>query len=184
MTVNHQLIVIKLGGALTSAPARLALACRGVAALAARGPVAVVPGGGPFAELVREMQQELEASDDAAHWMAILAMDQYAELLRERIGGAELVHSAADVAAVLASGRVPVVAPSRWLREADPLAHSWDVTSDSLAAWIAHALGASTLLLVKMRDGELSELADAGIGSAAEGLDIRCVTPERMGEQY
>ena len=47
------------------------------------------------------------------------------------------------------AGRVPVLAPSRWLREADPLPHSWDVTSDSIAAWVAGQAGASTLVLVK-----------------------------------
>ena len=51
--------------------------------------------------------------------------------------------------ALLAAGRVPVIAPYRWLREADPLPHSWDVTSDSIAAWLASALGAARLVLVK-----------------------------------
>ncbi len=42
-----------------------------------------------------------------------------------------------------------MLAPSRWLRQADPLPHSWDVTSDSIAAWVAGQAGASTLVLVK-----------------------------------
>lgn len=178
--VPRQLTVIKLGGALTAAPARLALACRSVGELAARGPVAVVPGGGPFADLVRQVQQDLGASDDAAHWMAILAMDQYAEVLAEKIARAELVHAPDGVNAALSAGRVPVLAPSRWLRQADPLAHSWNVTSDSLAAWIAGELGAERLLLVKMREGDVSELADVSLRVTAGGLDVRCVTPERM----
>src|SRR2546427_3560943 len=36
-----------------------------------------------------------------------------------------------EIAAALAAGRIPVLAPFRWLRTADPLPHSWDVTSDS-----------------------------------------------------
>ena len=44
-----------------------------------------------------------------------------------------------------AAGRVPVLAPSAWLRAADPLPHSWDVTSDSIAAWIAGQAGALRL---------------------------------------
>ena len=39
----------------------------------------------------------------------------------------------------LSAGHVPVLAPSRWLREADPLPHAWTVTSDSIAAWVAGA---------------------------------------------
>lgn len=174
------LAVVKLGGALTAAPMRLVRACRGVSELATRGPVVVIPGGGPFADLVRQLQHDLAASDDAAHWMAILAMDQYAELLVEKVAKGELVHDRDGIETALRAGRVPVLAPSRWLREADPLAHSWDVTSDSLAAWIAGQLGAARLLLVKMREGEVSELADVTLPATAVGLEVRCVTPERM----
>jgi hypothetical protein len=46
-----------------------------------------------------------------------------------------------------------VLAPSAWLLRADPLPHSWDVTSDSIAAWIAHALRVRQLMLVKHEDG-------------------------------
>ena len=54
----------------------------------------------------------------------------------------------------LKAGSVPVLAPLRWLRNADPLPHSWDVTSDSIAAWMAGEFGAADLLLVKpYRDG-------------------------------
>jgi len=60
---------------------------------------------------------------------------------------------------------VPVLAPSRWLREADPLPHSWDVTSDSIAAWVAGAAGASQLVLVKPR-GAQGNLVDSQFASA------------------
>ena len=43
--------------------------------------------------------------------------------------------------------------PSAWLLRADPLPHSWDVTSDSIAAWVAHALRVRRLMLVKHTDG-------------------------------
>ena len=45
--------------------------------------------------------------------------------------------------------KLPVLAPYRWLREADPLPHSWDVTSDSIAAWVASRIGARRLILIK-----------------------------------
>src|SRR5690606_6777814 len=91
----------------------------------------------------------LELSDAAAHWMAVLAMDQHAHLLHGRLPGSTLVDAPADASAALDRGQVPILAPYRWLAAADPLPHSWDVTSDSLAAWIAGAVGASRLVLVK-----------------------------------
>jgi len=101
---------------------------------------------------VREVDRHTGLSADAAHWMAILAMDQYAQLLAERIDGAVVVEDSGAVAGALAAGRVAVLAPSRWLRAADPLPHSWDATSDSVAAFIAGALDASRLVLVKPAD--------------------------------
>ena len=50
-----------------------------------------MPGGGPFADAVREFDRAMGLSSDAAHWMAILAMDQYAHVLAERIPGATLI---------------------------------------------------------------------------------------------
>jgi dihydroneopterin aldolase len=81
--------------------------------------------------------------------MAILAMDQYAHAIAARAAGSALVVCPSEIVAARDAGRVPVLAPSAWLRAADPLPHSWDVTSDSIAAWIAGRLGARRLVLVK-----------------------------------
>ena len=58
--------------------------------------------------------------------MAILAMDQYAHVLAERIAGATLVEEPGAVAAALGAAGVAVLAPYRWMRAADVLPHSWE----------------------------------------------------------
>src|SRR2546421_560011 len=121
----------------------------------------IVPGGGPFAEAVREMFKRAKIGEDAAHWMAVLGMDQYAHALAARIPDAVLVDGAGGIAAALQAGRLPVLAPYRWLRAADPLPHSWDVTSDSIAAWCAGAVGARRVVLIKPADGEHKKLVDS-----------------------
>jgi aspartokinase-like uncharacterized kinase len=112
----------------------------------------VVPGGGGFADEVRRADRRFALGDSAAHWMAILAMDQYAYLLAQLAPGATLVRSRRE----LGPGRLNVMAPSAWLLRADPLPHSWDVTSDSIAAWFARVLGARRLMLVKHEDGVIA----------------------------
>ncbi len=109
----------------------------------------VVPGGGPFADVVRELHRSHGLSNDVAHWMAVSAMDQSAHLMAERMEGGRAVHSVSGARAALAAGNVPILAPSRWLRQSDPLPHTWDVTSDSIAAWVAGRVGAGHLVLVK-----------------------------------
>ncbi len=145
-------LVIKVGGGLLGIPGALREVCAAIGVLGRQQAVVVVPGGGPLADLVRELDRTVGLSDDASHWMAILAMDQYAHLLAERIEGATLVEEPGGIAATLGAGRVAVLAPSRWLRAADPLPHSWDATSDSVAAFVAGALDAKRLVLVKPAD--------------------------------
>ena len=111
--------------------------------------VLIVPGGGPFADIVREMDRRLGLSDDAAHWMAVLAMDQYAHLIAGKLEDAVLVDDVEGIGLALANGRIPVLISTPWLRRADPLPHSWAVTGDSIAAWVAGQLGARNLVLVK-----------------------------------
>jgi aspartokinase-like uncharacterized kinase len=152
---------VKVGGALLARAGALELVVRALEADAARGArLLVVPGGGPFAETVRELDSAHRVGDGAAHWMAILGMEQYAHLLAARIAGARLVEHPDELASAYAAGALPVLAPYRWLREADPLPHGWQVTSDSIAAWLAGEVGARRLILVKPVVGERAALVD------------------------
>lgn len=153
-------LVVKLGGGMLRHPDALAPVLDLVGDAARRRRTLVVPGGGPFADAVREADRRFGLSDTAAHWMAVLAMDQYAYLLAERLAGGRVVDGPDEVAAALADGARPVLAPARWLRAADPLPHAWAVTSDSIAAWAAGALGARGLVLVK----------PAGVRAGAAGV--------------
>jgi aspartokinase-like uncharacterized kinase len=174
-------LVIKVGGGLLGIPGALREVCATIGVLGRQQAVVVVPGGGPLADLVRELDRTLGLSDDASHWMAILAMDQYAHLLAERIEGAALVEEPGAIAATLGAGRVAVLAPSRWLRAADPLPHSWDATSDSVAAFVAGALDAKRLVLVKP-----AEVGDDGVDRCfvtvvPAGLEVNVVAWEGLG---
>ena len=141
--------VVKLGGGLLAHPAYFDAVLAVIRDAASERRLLIVPGGGPFADVVRHADRRFTLSDDAAHWMAVLAMDQYAHLVVSRLAGSVLVAEPGEAAAAFGAGRLPVLAPSRWLRDADPLPHSWDVTSDSIAAWVADVIGARRLVLVK-----------------------------------
>jgi 5-(aminomethyl)-3-furanmethanol phosphate kinase len=158
-TASVALTVIKIGGGLAAIPGALDRVCRAVGAAGRDHRILVVPGGGPFADTVRELDRAIGVSADAAHWMAILAMDQYAYLLAEGIPGAVLMEEPGALLQALTSAGVVVLAPSRWMRSADVLPHSWEVTSDSIAAFVAGALDAARLLLIKPAT-DLSEPVD------------------------
>lgn len=175
------LTVIKVGGGLAASPATLAQVAERITRAASGRALVVLPGGGPFADAVRAFDAAHHLSPSAAHWMAIVAMDQYAFALADLIPGGRLVDDGAAIRAAHADGAVPVLAPARWLRAADELPHSWAVTSDSLAAYLATLLGAEELILVKpvsggveLVDGHFERTVPAGmrwriVGALEEG---------------
>jgi 5-(aminomethyl)-3-furanmethanol phosphate kinase len=144
--------VIKIGGGLAAIPGALDRVCSVVAEASRSAALVVVPGGGAFADAVREFDRMHHLSPDTAHWMALLAMDQYAYVLAERIAGAILVDEAGPAAAASEPPGAAILAPSRWMRAADVLPHTWEATSDSVAAFVAGALDAPRLVLVKPTD--------------------------------
>jgi aspartokinase-like uncharacterized kinase len=154
-------VVIKAGGALMRDPETFRCAAAGLGQIRRDARVVLVPGGGAFADAVRDADRKLGLGNDAAHWMAVMAMDQYARVLGARIPGGVVIRNPGRIAAAHAAGLVPVLAPYRWLRRADPVPHSWDATSDSIAAWIAITLGAAHLVLVKPAVGALGDVTDA-----------------------
>jgi hypothetical protein len=72
-----------------------------------------------------------------------------------------------------------VLAPSRWLAAADPLPHTWEVTSDSIAAWAAGELDAAHLILVKPPGASGPHLVDAHFERTRRpGVTCDCLAAE------
>lgn len=155
--------VTKFGGSLLGSREREALL-----AAAARAGAVVVAGGGPFADAVRTEQRRLGLSDRAAHAMAILAMEQTARALADIKPSLVPCADFAAFEAARVAGRAALWLPSA-MAIAAPLPASWDVTSDSLALWLAIELGAERLVLLKS--------APAPRGGAAAWADQGFVDP-------
>jgi aspartokinase-like uncharacterized kinase len=148
--------VVKVGGSLSRGGHLPALG-KHLGEIGKRYPVLVVPGGGPFADAVRAQDRRFGLSDSAAHWMAILGMDQYGWLLADLVPESEPVWNLTSARIVAQAGRVPILLPWALLYAADPLPHAWDVTSDSIAAWVAGEVQAPLLALLKDVDGLFDE---------------------------
>ena len=114
----------------------------------------VIPGGGPFAEVIRTLSEERAISDDTAHWMAVLAMHQYGLFLA---GSEQEIPVAESMEELNNAGPISIVLPYKLLKDDDSLPHTWDVTSDTIAAFIAHKLGEKTFVKLTDVDGILDE---------------------------
>lgn len=150
--------VVKLGGSLYDSP-QLKQWVQQIAG--ADQPVIIVPGGGPFADQVRDAQHRWAVDDKTAHQMALCAMNQFGLLMigiePRLMSGAKPQHLKQMINK---HGRSVVWLPA----ETDPdVERSWRVTSDSLALWLAVQVDAKGVLLVKSApiSKSNSELLDA-----------------------
>jgi len=148
--MRKRLIVLKIGGSLLNYLEELKSFCKTLSKISETTKILVVPGGGIFANTVWDLQKKIKFSDDTAHWMAILAMDTYAFLLKDMFKGSKIIYSLEEFSF---REKALIFAPFNLMKERDPLEHSWRTTSDSIAAYVAHQVGADLLVLVKDVDG-------------------------------
>jgi aspartokinase-like uncharacterized kinase len=170
--------VLKVGGSLAEHPESLRKLCKELSSLAKVHRIVVVPGGGEFADTVRRIDRTYRLSDAVAHKMAILAMDQYGLLLSDITPDAYVCYDIKETENT--NGKSPIFLPSKLMFREDPLENSWDVTSDTIAAYIADVLQANKLLLVTDVDGVFTHDPKKGMKtklieqvSAMELLDLK-----------
>jgi aspartokinase-like uncharacterized kinase len=141
-------LVVKIGGSLVET-GRL----REVLAIVIRAqrPTVIVPGGGPFADAVRNAQAEFGFSDEAAHRMALLAMHQSAVLMTEIAPKLVAAETLAAMRSAWKARRVAVWMPVKLCERDKRIPCDWSITSDGLAARLAERLGRVPVVLVKSR---------------------------------
>ncbi len=161
--------VIKLGGSLLSDPTVLKQCLNHISTTVKdnKQSLVIVPGGGVFADLVRTTQNKWNFDDKVAHSMAILAMQQMACLLNGLQPSFVFANSITEIQKISLKGSVIIWSPCISELNAATINNNWDVTSDSLAAWLATQLDATELVLVKSanipKKVDLQQMQEQGI---------------------
>jgi len=122
----------------------------------------LVPGGGPWADEVREAQKREGFDDRIAHRKALRAMEQYGRMLCATRSGLVEAENTHTIHEVLQDGKVAVWMPYGMVVADASIPQTWDITSDSLTAWLTRELEAELLVLVKS-----VSVADSGMPAAA-----------------
>ena len=148
------MIVAKVGGSLYDWPG---LGPALTAWLARQpDPVLIFPGGGEAADAVRSWDRVHELGEEHSHWLAIRSLSLGTHFLQRLIGSLPVVESPMP----------GILDPYPYFRTQAGPPHTWSVTTDSLAAWVAIQSGASKLVLLKSIDIPVSlnwtEASDAG----------------------
>ena len=135
MSPDSRTVVLKIGGSLWDQVAGII-----PLAQASGRDILIVPGGGRIADEVRR----LALPDETSHWMAILAMEYFGWYISS--------FGPVPVRTLRRPAGAGVLLPYRVMQDANPLPHSWNVTSDTISAWVAWSLDAE-LILLKSVDG-------------------------------
>jgi hypothetical protein len=146
-------VVVKVGGSLFDLPdlgARLCAWLNGLPVLRTpysvlRTPVLLVPGGGATADVIRRLDQIHALGEERAHWLALRSLTLNAHFLASLLPDAVVAGGASGNLAVLDAHAFAVADEDRPGR----LPHTWNVTSDSLAARAADVNRARQLILLK-----------------------------------
>ncbi len=167
---NSTRLVLKIGGSITRRAEVLLPILKMVAR--ARRPLVVVPGGGAFADAVREAQPRLGFSDRTAHRMAILALHQNALMMAEHAPALIKSESLCEIENALHEGQKLIWLPLRECETDAELPATWQATSDAIAARLALRLGGLPLVLLKSRSPKGSR--DPASLAAEELIDPVC----------
>jgi 5-(aminomethyl)-3-furanmethanol phosphate kinase len=146
-------VVLKIGGSLAESPTVLNALCDYLAQNSSKYHFVVIPGGGLFADAVRLMDSKFRLPPALSHKMAILGMNQYGLLLSHLISHCEVTESIETAKKTSENEKVSVLLPYKLMVKDDPFSPSWDITSDSIAAYCSLKLGENNVFLFTNVDG-------------------------------
>lgn len=136
--------VVKIGGSLFPTDAiKVAEKLKGTPSL-------IVTGGGEFANLIRKYDNNKSFSDEICDETAIECMTIISKLLNDKIKHTEIAYTIEDALKISSKQKIPILICSEILKENRPFKQSWEVTSDSISAYIAKLLNANLLIVTNV----------------------------------
>ena len=122
----------------------------------------IILGGGEFANLIRQYDSTQSFSAEVTHYTAIDCMDIIAKLVDDKVDSAKLAFSIDEIDEISNEGVTPIFVVSDFLKRDDPFECSWDVTSDSIAAYVAHLLNANLFIVTNVNGIYTQEPKESG----------------------
>jgi len=168
---GRPLRIVKVGGSLFDWPELPQALCQWLAAQSPAHNV-LIAGGGALADVIRRADATHRLGEPTAHQLCVELLGVTARILQSLIAERARLMTYGELLEAQYAHRLPnclVLDARTFLTHQElsapgmPLPHTWDVTSDSIAARIAEVLAADELVLLKSReppqDSSLAALA-------------------------
>jgi|SRR5262245_15854627 len=138
------LLVAKVGGSLFDLADLRGRIDRWLATQGSRS-ILLVPGGGPTADVIRQLDAAHGLNVERAHWLAIRALSVNAHFLSALLGlpVVESIATRPESPAILDAYSFLIADDN----QPGSLEHTWSVTSDAIAARVTHRAGGDLALL-------------------------------------
>jgi len=162
--------LIKIGGSLTYHAEKLLNELKQT-----DKPIIIIPGGGEFADVVRKLYEKTNLNDSGAHKLAILCVDLMGLYFSE-ISGIETTDNLFDAKRILKENGKVIFLPSKLILSTDELPHSWDVTSDTIALYVAKFLNLEEIIIATDVDGVYDKYPEGKLLNTISAKDIEGFT--------
>ena len=142
-------------------------------------PFVLITGGGELADIIRKYYQEYSLSETSAHWMAITTQNMLAKVVNRLIKRSILINHLSQIDNLLAT-QIPIIEPLDILKKDDVLPHSWDVTGDAIAIYIAKKINAKKVILVKDVDGLFSDYGNLNPTQLVKEINVESIKKHKF----
>lgn len=145
---------VKVGGSLLArGVAGFSALARALDEVARTRRVVAFPGGGPIDGYIEELDRELAFAPVVHHHLCARAQDQTGLILASLGPNAGVFTVPLEARPLLDAGRLAVMLPMRLIVDLDVFEQSWEITSDTMAAWFAALFEAERFAILTDVDG-------------------------------
>lgn len=151
-------VFIKLGGSILSDLNK----CKELAAiidnLSHVFRIVVFPGGGPIDKYIEKLDVDLKFPPSIHHQLCSRAQDQTGLIFGSFCSNAKFFTTFLEMNEILEAGHLAIMLPMKQIVEMDVFEQTWDITSDSMAAYFANLTQANRFAILTNVDGLFNDI--------------------------
>jgi aspartokinase-like uncharacterized kinase len=148
--------VVKFGGSLLEEKDILRELVKSLGMAAKSGKrIVIIPGGGPTDNTIERLDKWAKFHKNTHHRACALAQDQTGIMLSD-IGyedNLRICDNLEDMLPILEKNCLPILLPSKIIFAINPFEKTWEITSDSMAAWFSWLLNCDKTIILTNVDG-------------------------------